>query len=333
MKRFLPLLLAFAPVLAFAKSPAPPEAAAVDDVAADADPLDGLSDAEPLDWKAGVSKSELTLAEPFVVSVEIKHPANVTYDLRPGLDFEPFGVQEKKLETTDTDPRVTTLRLKLQPFKTGEIAVPRLRFLAEGPQGTQKFDVPPQAVHVQGVIDPQQAQPQMREDFRPLPTRYLTRWWPILVIALLVFAAAFLWWWRKRAARPAVAAPVRPRDPPDIEALARLKALEAEQLVSQGRVQEHYFRLTETARDYLGRLYGFDALEMTTDELLTELRRRPTRGLDFDGLASFLQACDLVKFARRVPTDGDAKSAMDAARTLVVRTRPRPADVAAGGAS
>lgn len=331
MKWLLSLFLAVAPALVYAQGPAAPEA---EEVAPDSDPLDGLSNAEPLDWKAGVSKAELTLAEPFVVSVEIKHPANVTYELRPGIDFEPFGVQEKKLETTDTDPAVTTLRLKLQPFKTGEQAVPLLRFLAQGPEGARKLDIPPQTVHVRGVIDPEQTRPQMREDFRPLPTRYKTRWWAIFVIVLLVLAAAFLWWWKKRASRPAAVAPIRPRDPPDVEALARLAALEAQQLVSQGRTQEYYFRLTETARDYLGRLYGFDALEMTTDELLGELRRRPTRGLEFDGLAAFLHGCDLVKFARREPTDGDAKGAMDAARTLIERTRPRPADAAAArGAS
>lgn len=327
-------LLALWPALAWAQAPSAADPARderVDEAASD--PLDGLSDAQPLDWKAGVSKAELTLAEPFVVSVEIKHPANVTYELRPGIDFEPFGVREKKLGTSDTDPAVTTLKLTLQPFKTGEQAVPALRFLAQGAQGAQKFDVPAQTVHVLGVIDPEQTKPTMREDFRPLPTRHVTRWWLVALVALVALAAAFLWWWKKRAKRPAAAVPIRPRDPPDVEALARLAALEAEQLVSKGRVREHYFRLTETTRDYLGRLYGFDALEMTTDELLTELRNRPTRGLDFDALVVYLQSCDLVKFARRVPSDGDVKSAMESARTLVARTRPRPADVKAGGAS
>lgn len=323
MIRLLALLLALSPALSFA------EAA---DAGEPSDPLDALSDADPLAWKAGVSKADLTLAEPFVVSVEIKHPAADTYELRPGVDFEPFGVKEKKLETTSTDPAVTTLRLVLQPFETGELTVPGLRFLAQGPDGARKLDVPPQTVNVLGVIDPAQGQPAMREDVRPLPTRYRTRWWPLAVVLGVVLAALAVWWWRRRARLPKAEPPPAPRAPADVEALARLAALEAEQLIAQGFFQAHYFRLTEIARDYLGRRYDFDALEMTTDELLAELRRRPTPGLAFDALADFLRACDLVKFARRVPSDGDAKEAMDAARTLVERTRLLP-DVAQGRAS
>lgn len=324
MTRFLALLLAMAPVMSFAQDAA--------DAGEPSDPLDALTDAQPLSWKAGVSKADLTLAEPFVVSVEIKHPAADTYELRPGLDFEPFGVKEKKLETTATDPAVTTLRLVLQPFATGEATVPRLRFLAQGPDGARKLDVPEQTVNVQGVIDPAQGQPAMREDLRPLPTRYRTRWWPLGVVLGLVLAALAVWWWRRRASLPVAAPPPVPRDPPDVEALARLAALQSEQLLSQGLYQAHYFRLTEIARDYLGRRYDFDALEMTTDELLAELRKRPTPGLAFDALATFLQGCDLVKFARRVPSDGDAKEAMDAAHALIERTRPLP-DVVQGRAS
>lgn len=331
MRRLLLIALVCLPAVAFAQGAA--DAGTPDAGEKASDPLDALPDAEPLTWKAGVSKADLGLAEPFVVSVEIKHPASDTYELRPGLDFEPFGVREKKVETTPTDPAVTTLRLTLQPFKTGVLTVPRLRFLAQGPAGARKFDVPPQTVTVLGVIDPAQGQPAMREDLRPLPTRYSTRWWPVVLALALVLLAGLAWWWKKRSERPKAAAPPKPRDPPDIEALLRLDALEAERLVSEGRHQEHYFRLTEIARDYLGRRYEFDALEMTTDELLQELRRRSTPGLEFDALADFLRTCDLVKFARREPTDGDAKGAMDSARRLVERTRPVPEPLAAGRAS
>lgn len=326
MRRLVLVVVAFAPLWGWAQAkpqvPVPEE-----ETEKSSDPLDALADAEPISWKAGVSKADLALAEPFIVSVEITHPKSVTYDLRPGLDLEPFGIAEKKLETTQTDPAVTTLRLKLQPFKTGELAVPRLRFLVEGEDGTRKFDVPPQHVQVTGVIDPGQESPQMREDLRPLPTRHVTRWWPLIVLVAVLLGGFLAWLWRRRKARGPALVPEKPREPPDVEAFARLAALEAEQLVAKGRHQEYYFRLSETARDYFGRLYGFDALEMTTDELLDELRTRSTRGLDFDALTAFFRAGDLVKFARREPSDGEAKSAADEVRVFIERTRPRPEPV------
>lgn len=324
MKRLAALILFFSPVWAGAQPAPTPQAPEAEE---SSDPLDALEPFEPSGWKAGVSKAELSLAEPFVVSVEVTHPKALAFDLRPGLDFEPFGVVEQKLETTDTDPAVTTLRLKLQPFKVGELTVPVLRFLVEGEGRTRRFDVPPQTLHVKGIIDPEQQNPEMREDLRPLPMRYTTRWWPLWGLAAVALGFFLFWLWRRRQARALAPVPERPRDPPDIEALARLRALEAEQLIAQGRHKEHYFRLSETARDYFGRIYGFDALEMTTDELLATLRGRSTPGLDFDAIAAFFQAGDLVKFARREPSDGEAKEATDAVRTFVERTRPRPEPV------
>ena len=50
-------------------------------------------------------------------------------------------------------------------------------------------------------------------------------------------------------------------------------------------------------RDYLGGRYGFDSLEMTTDELIIELKRQAGREMILGEIQGWLSACDLVKFA------------------------------------
>jgi hypothetical protein len=149
-------------------------------------------------------------------------------------------------------------------------------------------------------------------------------WWPLALVAALALLAYGVVWWRRRAARPPPPPPPKPRPPPYEEAIERLRALEAEQLVAKGEKQPYFFRLAEIARDYLGRRYGFDALELTTRELLAELRRRSTPGLEFDQLSDFLESADLVKFARIEPTDGQCKGALDMVHRFVERTRPAP---------
>ena len=104
--------------------------------------------------------------------------------------------------------------------------------------------------------------------------------------------------------------------------MERLTALEAAGLIVTGQKQQYYFRLSEILRDYVGRRYEFDALEMTTDELMRVLKLKATPGLQFDWFASFLRESDLVKFAKSEPTDGECKAAMDLARQIVVRSRP-----------
>lgn len=280
--------------------------------------------AEPLSFKAGVESSEVSLAEPFAVTVEIRHRAGEKYTLAPGMDLEPFHLRSVQTEQRGRDPQTTTLRLVLQAFETGERKIPALRLDVDTPEGLRRLEIPEQELRVAGVIDPDQSDPKMREDLRPLPTRFRAIWWPLALIAAAVLAVLVVLWWRRRAERPAPLAPPKPRALPFDEAIARLEALDRSSLVAEGQVQLYYFRLSEIVRDYVGRRYGFESLELTTDELLAELRRRSTPGLDFDGLSFFLHDADLVKFARQSASPGECKQTLEAMRRLVERSRPAP---------
>ena len=62
-------------------------------------------------------------------------------------------------------------------------------------------------------------------------------------------------------------------------------------LAQGGDLRPFYFELSEAIRDYLGGRFGFDSLEMTTEELVAAMRRVPadeTRGVlgsEIEGLA------------------------------------------------
>jgi len=290
--------------------------------AEDALELAALPAAEPVSFKAGLEKATVRLADPFDLFIEVRHPRSDTYELPEKLDMKEFSVRSRSSETAPGDPALTRLRLKLQAFDLGEREVPPIVLRVLTPTGLRKLEIPAQKLKVEGVIDLSQGEPKMREDARPLPTRYRPIWWPFAIAGAVLLAALAAWWIRWRMRMPKAAPPPVPRLPAGDEALERLEALEREGLVDAGRRQEYHFRLSEILRDYCGRVYGFDALECTTDELLRELRRRSTPGLDFDALALHEHASDLVKFARRDPSVGECKIALDFARALVVRTAP-----------
>ncbi len=325
---FIALLLALA-VAAPAWSQVPDAAdAGVDLSAADAgaaasnDPLAGLPAAAPIALKAALEKAEVGLAEPFGFSIEVKHAAGESYQLPAIIEWGAFSPRSQKLETVGDDPKTTRIRFELQAFDVGEREVPGISLLVNTSMGPHRLDIPPQKVTVTGAIDPSQGDPKLREDRRPLPRRYRTVLWPLWVLLGLLAAAALAWWlWKRRKAKE-LAQMAKPRPPPVEEALERLAALEAENLLSKGEKQAYHFRLSEIVRDYLGRRFGFDSLDLTSDELLAALRRRSTPGLEMDLLAHFLSSGDLVKFARIEPTDGQCKEAMEHARRFVQRTVP-----------
>ena len=97
-----------------------------------------------------------------------------------------------------------------------------------------------------------------------------------------------------------------------------------------------YFAVSEVIRDYLGGRFGFDSLEMTTDELVDELGRHAGRELAsfmVSEIRAWLSACDLVKFAKVSPTAAEARGALESAIRIVRSTRPAPvvATASAGG--
>ena len=115
-------------------------------------------------------------------------------------------------------------------------------------------------------------------------------------------------------------------------ALERLDRLGAYGFLENADNRPFYFAVSEIIRDYLGGRYGFDSLELTTDELIAELRRQAGRELVLGEIQGWLSACDLVKFAKISPSATEARGALESAIRIVTATRPvlAPAGTAGG---
>ena len=150
---------------------------------------------------------------------------------------------------------------------------------------------------------------------------------------------------RAQAARRVVA--LRPGPPPRPAhevALEKLDRLGAYGFLENADNRPFYFAVSEVIREYLGARFGFDSLELTTDELMAELRRqrRARAGAGRDrGLAVGLRPGevreDLAQRRRgaRHAGDGDPDRDVDPpAPTAVARggRRRRPARRAEGRA-
>lgn len=144
----------------------------------------------------------------------------------------------------------------------------------------------------------------------------------VLILALMAWGLAR--WLRRRVA---VVAPPRPLPPPEVEARTRLAELPP--LLDQGEHLAFHVELATTLKRYLGRRYGRDVLELTTDELRRllagPLRNAPNLARSREGVLRVLSACDLVKFARDTPRREESLTWLEEVEGVVERTTPAPA--------
>lgn len=85
--------------------------------------------------------------------------------------------------------------------------------------------------------------------------------------------------------------------PPHQKAMKEMEKLRNEHLASSDDQKEYYTLLTDTLRRYIKERFGFNAMEMTSSEILYNLRESGDKKM-LDELQELFQTADLVKFAK-----------------------------------
>ncbi len=296
--------------------------------------------------KMQCAPNPVRIGERLVCTLTAVHRADVSIEVTAPERFE---VGEPTPAKTRDDGLLETVRaLTVRPDSMRKVRVRGLQVVyteASGGQGTMA--VPDQIVPTRSVIagtdQPTfrtfetpgggvegQDGPNVADGYfarhGPLPYRVFN--WP-LFIALCVLGGVGLGIGVgvlvKRyldARRIDPGPPVDPR-PAHVIAYAELEALLALNLPADGRVGEFYVRLSEIVRRYLGRRFGIDAPEMTSDQIRAWATLQGERfGAEVRlGLDDFLAETDLVKFADFSPTESEISTVTRQARGLISLTR------------
>ena len=156
-----------------------------------------------------------------------------------------------------------------------------------------------------------------------LPIDWLAWWWvpPIVVISVIAIVVLIR---RRRRVRAAVTIVV----PAHEWARRELAALAAEGLIERGEIQPFHYRISFIVRGYIERRFDVAAPEMTTEEFLATTAGDGRFGAEVSHeLPRFLQACDMVKYARFEPGPDEPNRLMRSAIGFVDRTCERPGAV------
>ncbi len=280
--------------------------------------------------EVSLNRTEAQVGEPIQAQVRVRWNASVKI---PPIVF-PAQVGEFEIQSQKESPDVSKgenageriVSLQIAPFETGEQVFGPLEVVySAGGETALKAESNPVTVLVRSVLtqlSEEGKETSLRPIKDPMALPFASWPWVALALASLVLLAALLIWCFKRPRRKTVVlAP--PRLPePDEEALHDLAEIESSGMLQKAPAKELYSRISEILRHYLGRRYRFDALEMTSNELLETMESLGWPGELYRLLRTDLNESDTVKFAKYAPADEIRRGALARAREIVTRTRP-----------
>ncbi|MDP3276159.1 MAG: hypothetical protein Q8Q09_13250 [Deltaproteobacteria bacterium] len=257
----------------------------------------------------------------------------VEFEPDPAAFAQPSNELEYARTQPDRDRRARSgpaglvygeVSVAVQAFKSGEIVIgPQLARLTAA---TDVLRVCTPTVRFR-VGDPfgNTPHPQPKDLTPPEPVSALSTRWRTVMLGIdgaFVVALATLGVSALMRSRPKVVPPPPPPTPPWILAIEGLDVLGKSDLLSRGNIKEYYQQLSDIVRRYIGALRGFDALEMTTHEVLSRIKRVPVAGVTTTEVEHLLRECDLVKFARYIPGHEDSEQVLEQAYLIVRRSSP-----------
>jgi hypothetical protein len=288
-----------------------------------------LPEATPLSLSVEVTPEEVTLGEPIEARIAVEHDARDVYSLG-AFDPAPLSMAPEapeartRREDAGGGKARTFFELRLADYTTLEPRIPDLTLSVIGPDGARQLSIRGRPLKFRSLVAEEGEQTPEHAHHGPKPPV------PVLVHSFLwawLLAAVALavggWVLRRRALRRKRdrAQPV-PEVFADEMALERLAALRTDAPWTRGEGRAAIFEVSGILRAYLGSRLQFNAPDLTSEEFLTELRRRRLIGLDLSGLIEQVRWEDLVKFAKLQPSGEECLTAIDVAESIVHHTRP-----------
>lgn len=284
------------------------------------------ADPESPTVSARLETREARIGDTVKLTVTTVGPLRVPVNLPANLDLAPFEILDREeRESPLGDGKIRReFVFHIAAFETGELTVPSLPLTYLGKAGAVRTArTEPLPLTIKSVLA-NEPDPALKANAAPVPVLQEVRWPLYLggaVIAALLGALLGSYLVARLRRRQRVV-PVPPPRPAHEVALERLDRLGAQ--LSGEDLRPFYFQLSEVLREYFGARFGFDSLELTTDELIEELQRRSPEALPLAEVQGWLLSCDLVKFARVSPREDEARAALDAGLSFVTRTVPAP---------
>ncbi len=285
---------------------------------------------QPITVSLSAKTEEPRIGGPVAVEVKIS--------TQPGLELLDFDYGEtlgewevervKKGKLEMADGRAVRLdTITLTTYLPGEIEVPSLIVPFRLPKGQAgEFRSAPIKIKVEPLPLRKGEKPGQWRDLKS-PQGMLSTWW-LIGLGLLAAVAAGFWWYYQRRKKLAAAAGItcEPPQPPEAAARQRLKILQDSDLLAGGESKVYYIELSDILRRYLEGRFNLPAIDRTTHEMAREMKSTGIKRQEQMVIREMLERSDMVKFAKALPSENEARIDWQAVADFVERTTNVGAD-------
>jgi len=258
---------------------------------------------------ANLNHSRVTIGDRITLTLEVDAPEG-SQVIFPELKDHVGDLEVKGVQKTPNH-----MEAILTSYSVGSFAIPILSTQVIAPNG-EKTTLETLQLFVEVVSVAKKGDPMVdiRDIKGPmvLPGFFLSPW---RIVGILLLGGLFVLFYflRKRTSPKPNAPPL----PPHLVALEALDKLDRELLFDHD-VKEYHFLVSGILRRYLEDRFGVRAPEQTTEEFLkasskNHILNDPQKVL----LKSFLEQCDLVKFAKLTPSAQEARRISQIARGFI----------------
>ena len=193
-------------------------------------------------------------------------------------------------------------RVRIAAFDEGEYYLPLLSVFRRSPDGqvdTVWFDTQFLDVHTMPVDTATFVIHDIKDQVRYPVTVRETLPWIGIALGILSLALLIIWLVRKYHKEKVEEAA---KEPAHIRALRKLDKFRGDKFWEPDRQKAFYSGVTDTLREYIDARYGIGAMEMTTAEIMPELKKETLPVDLYEGLKDLFERADFVKFAKHTAT-------------------------------
>lgn len=278
--------------------------------------------------KTSIDRSTINIGDIITYTILIEFDKDIKLELPPPgaelgqFDIKDFNITDQKSDNKDIIKK--KIEYKITIYELGEFEIPTIEIgLIDKNNERHNLTTEPLLIKV----EPLKRLPTDTDDIRDLKRPIFVPTYTIFyIIGILLFLALLYYGYQYylknlKKVKEEVKNDKTQHIPEDELALSKIKLLGEKDYLKKMQYKNFYFELSEIIREYLNKRYNILTLERTTYEISLDLKKiLPEKEL-LNEFLEFFNECDMVKFAKYIPTLNEIKSIIPRAINLIQKTR------------